>query len=105
MAYDDSVLGFHEAEMLAAVLTRLASEQLTVPRLLALTQAVHAISGNRSVDSIGLNELAVELAQRDLADTPFNTVVGVLEAAAPIGADEDVLAHITLRDVKTILSS
>jgi hypothetical protein len=106
--YDDegSLPDFTQFEDLAALLQRVlgGAEQVSAGRLISLVQSVHAIMGDRGAADVGMEELAHELRVRGLGNVPFQTVVGVLNAAGPVSADADVLQHVTLRDVQRIVS-
>jgi hypothetical protein len=108
MAYDDDdgSYRFRDFEDLAALLERYlaAPENLTVIRLIALTQAVHRISGGRSPERLDAQELARGLRERGLSTVPFDTVVKVADFVSRVDAKEDVLARVTLRDVQRIVA-
>src|SRR5262249_24758796 len=109
MPYDDdgsSIMRFRDFEDLAILLERYLGvpENITASRLIALTRAVHTIAGERKADEVSLDELAHGLRQRGLGTVPFETVVRVLEATDPIGAQEDPLEQITLRQVHGIIT-
>jgi hypothetical protein len=106
MAYDDDdKLNFRDFEDWAVLIERFLSapENLTVIRLLALTQAVHTISSGRDPGKVSMQELAHGLRQRGLANVPFDTVVRLTEAVGRIPAEKDALAEVTLRDVQRIV--
>jgi hypothetical protein len=103
MAYDDdSSFGrFRDLEDMATVLDRFLStpENLTIGRLISLTDVLH-----RWRDKNDFQELAKLLKERGLAGVPFNTVIAIHEATSEIDADEDVLAHITLRQAQRFIT-
>jgi hypothetical protein len=106
MAYDDesSIFKFDEFISLAALFERylMAPENITAMRLLALVRAVHRISSEGR--QAGLSQLAAGLREQGLGTVPFDTVVKVMEVVAKVPYKEDVLAHVTLRDVQRMTS-
>lgn len=108
MAYDDesSLWDFRDLESLAAILERYlnAPENITVIRLLALTRATHELTGGQEAERVGLSELAAGLREKGLAGVPFDTVARVMEAVSKVDAEEDVLAHVSLRDLQRIVT-
>lgn len=107
MAYDDesSLFGFDEFINAATVLERF--QNVTVTRLMALTRVVHQIAPRQAAgppQSVGLPELATRLREAGLGGVPFDTVVRLLDVVSKIDPQEDVLAHVTLRDIQRIVA-
>jgi hypothetical protein len=107
MAYDDDGSRFHfqDFEDLAVLLERFLSapENLTGARILALTQSIHVILAGRTLEKVGMEEIAHGLRERGLATVPFDTVIRIAEVVTRIPAKDDALAHVTLRDLQRIL--
>jgi hypothetical protein len=107
MPYDDdgSLLRFRDFEDLAIVLERylLAPENLTVARVLPLTQAVHVIAAGRGPERLEFQALTHGLRLRGIATIPFDTVIRVVEVVSRIPAEKDALAHVTPRDLQRII--
>lgn len=108
MAYDDdgSRFNFTNLEDFAILLERYLSapENLSAARLLALTQAVHVLTGAQAGAPADIKALAQGLRERGLHNIPFDTVTRMLEHVSKFDPNEDALARVTLRDVQRILS-
>lgn len=106
MAYDDdSKFDFEKFESIAVVLERYlnAPENITVTKLLALTQAAHDLTAGQEREP-GLSSLATGLRERGLSAVPFDTVARVMDAVGALDRSQDVLASVSLRDVERIVA-
>jgi hypothetical protein len=106
MAYDDgSILNFRNFEDFITLLEQAlgAPNFLTLNNINSLAQALHGIiAGRQQAQAVDIRELADGLRQAGLGSVPFDVVMHVADAVAKVRPHEDVLQHITLRDLEVL---